>query len=77
MNELPREAAYLIYDRSVNHVVFVGSSIDVGRRLDWWQRPGGHYAATERFAGVLLDSRRTAPNLTWLAEGFDAGIRSP
>jgi hypothetical protein len=66
---LPGDGVYVVYDRRRRQVVYVGRSIDVQRRLDWWQQPENRYGDRSRFRGVQLVTSGPLPSNRWFGAG--------
>jgi DNA-directed RNA polymerase subunit RPC12/RpoP len=62
---LPRGGVYVVYDRKKREVRYVGRSVDVQRRLDWWERPESPYADHSRYRGVQLVTSGVYPDVGW------------
>ena len=54
-----------MYDRKKREVRYVGRSVDVQRRLDWWERPESPYADHARYRGVQLVTSGVYPDVGW------------
>lgn len=66
---LPASGAYVFFDRTVRAVIYVGRSVDVQRRIDWWERPGNAYDDQSRYRGVQLVTSEEGPfpDALWFA----------
>jgi ribosomal protein S27E len=65
---LPVGGVYVIYDRKKRSVLYIGRSVDVQRRLDWWQAAENRYHDQSRYRGVQLVTSGFLPEATWFAQ---------